>query len=88
MVISCSAINNLPNIVFTINGIQYPLPPSAYILQVRGLGTSHLRAPTANVATHPSPPTIPAFAQGKVIFHRLKLTSALDSLQRKRRCLK
>ncbi|VCW77317.1 unnamed protein product, partial [Gulo gulo] len=33
MVISCSAINNLPDIVFTINGIQYPLPPSAYILQ-------------------------------------------------------
>ncbi|ELV10247.1 Pepsin A [Tupaia chinensis] len=33
MVISCSAINNLPDIVFTINGVQYPLPPSAYILQ-------------------------------------------------------
>ncbi|KAM7086945.1 pepsin A [Molossus nigricans] len=33
MVVSCSAINNLPNIVFTINGIQYPLAPSAYILQ-------------------------------------------------------
>ncbi|XP_075404152.1 pepsin A [Tenrec ecaudatus] len=33
MVVSCSAINNLPNIVFTINGVQYPLPPSAYILQ-------------------------------------------------------
>lgn len=35
MVVSCSAINSLPNIVFTINGVQYPLPPSAYILQVR-----------------------------------------------------
>ncbi|KAM6159373.1 pepsin A [Rhynchocyon petersi] len=33
MVVSCSAINNLPDIVFTINGVQYPLPPSAYILQ-------------------------------------------------------
>ncbi|EPQ11416.1 Pepsin A [Myotis brandtii] len=33
MVVSCSAINSLPNIVFTINGVQYPLPPSAYILQ-------------------------------------------------------
>lgn len=42
MVVSCSAINNLPNIVFTINGIQYPLPPSAYVLQVRGLWAFHL----------------------------------------------
>lgn len=41
MVVSCSAINNLPNIVFTINGIQYPLAPSAYILQVKGLWAFH-----------------------------------------------
>ncbi|XP_045430010.1 pepsin A [Pipistrellus kuhlii] len=33
MVVSCAAINTLPNIVFTINGVQYPLPPSAYVLQ-------------------------------------------------------
>ncbi|XP_035885423.1 pepsin A isoform X1 [Phyllostomus discolor] len=33
MAVSCLAINSLPDIVFTINGIQYPLPPSAYILQ-------------------------------------------------------
>ncbi|XP_003920243.2 pepsin A [Saimiri boliviensis] len=33
MVISCSAISSLPDIVFTINGIQYPVPASAYILQ-------------------------------------------------------
>ncbi|XP_029770866.1 pepsin A [Suricata suricatta] len=33
MVISCSAINELPDIVFTINGYEYPLPASAYILQ-------------------------------------------------------
>nr|XP_051689147.1 pepsin II-4 [Oryctolagus cuniculus] len=32
-VISCSAIDSLPDIVFTINGIQYPLPASAYILK-------------------------------------------------------
>lgn len=41
MVVSCSAISSLPDIVFTINGIQYPVPPSAYILQVRGLWTIH-----------------------------------------------
>uniref|UniRef100_A0A7N9CXM6 pepsin A n=1 Tax=Macaca fascicularis TaxID=9541 RepID=A0A7N9CXM6_MACFA len=35
----CSAISSLPDIVFTINGIQYPVPPSAYILQVRGAWT-------------------------------------------------
>ncbi|KAM5319067.1 pepsin A [Glossophaga mutica] len=33
MVVSCSAIDSLPSIVFTINGIEYPLPPSAYVLQ-------------------------------------------------------
>uniref|UniRef100_A0A8I5T4U4 pepsin A n=1 Tax=Pongo abelii TaxID=9601 RepID=A0A8I5T4U4_PONAB len=33
MVVSCSAISSLPDIVFTINGVQYPLPPSAYILK-------------------------------------------------------
>uniref|UniRef100_A0A8C3YVX5 Pepsin A n=1 Tax=Catagonus wagneri TaxID=51154 RepID=A0A8C3YVX5_9CETA len=36
MTISCSAINSLPDIVFTINGVQYPLSPSAYILQEDG----------------------------------------------------
>uniref|UniRef100_A0A8I5T0S0 Peptidase A1 domain-containing protein n=1 Tax=Pongo abelii TaxID=9601 RepID=A0A8I5T0S0_PONAB len=36
MVVSCSAISSLPDIVFTINGVQYPLPPSAYILQSEG----------------------------------------------------
>ncbi|CAM5119661.1 unnamed protein product [Eretmochelys imbricata] len=29
--ISCSAMSSLPNIVFTINGIEFPLPTSAYI---------------------------------------------------------
>ncbi|KAL0627403.1 Pepsin A [Plecturocebus cupreus] len=33
MVVSCSAISSLPDIVFTINGVQYPVPPSAYILK-------------------------------------------------------
>uniref|UniRef100_A0A8D2J8T2 pepsin A n=1 Tax=Varanus komodoensis TaxID=61221 RepID=A0A8D2J8T2_VARKO len=32
-VINCNAINSLPNVVFTINGIGFPLPPSAYIIQ-------------------------------------------------------
>ncbi|XP_011833492.1 PREDICTED: pepsin A-1-like [Mandrillus leucophaeus] len=40
MVVSCSAISSLPDIVFTINGVQYPLPPSAYILQSQGSCTS------------------------------------------------
>ncbi|XP_042293483.1 pepsin A-like [Sceloporus undulatus] len=29
--ISCSSMNSLPDIVFTINGIEFPLPASAYI---------------------------------------------------------
>uniref|UniRef100_A0A2K5HKE9 Peptidase A1 domain-containing protein n=1 Tax=Colobus angolensis palliatus TaxID=336983 RepID=A0A2K5HKE9_COLAP len=40
MAVSCSAISSLPDIVFTINGVQYPLPPSAYILQSQGSCTS------------------------------------------------
>ncbi|XP_026575902.1 pepsin A-like [Pseudonaja textilis] len=31
--VNCNAINELPDIVFTINGIQYPVPASAYIRQ-------------------------------------------------------
>uniref|UniRef100_A0A8C4WCW5 pepsin A n=1 Tax=Gopherus evgoodei TaxID=1825980 RepID=A0A8C4WCW5_9SAUR len=30
--ISCSAMSSLPNIVFTINGIEFPVPASAYII--------------------------------------------------------
>uniref|UniRef100_A0A8C3FUT8 pepsin A n=1 Tax=Chrysemys picta bellii TaxID=8478 RepID=A0A8C3FUT8_CHRPI len=30
--ISCSAMSSLPNIVFTINGIKFPVPASAYII--------------------------------------------------------
>ncbi|XP_015989655.2 pepsin A-4 [Rousettus aegyptiacus] len=33
MVVSCSSASKLPNIIFTINGVQYPLPASAYILE-------------------------------------------------------
>uniref|UniRef100_A0A3Q2LP26 Pepsin A n=1 Tax=Equus caballus TaxID=9796 RepID=A0A3Q2LP26_HORSE len=41
-VISCSSIDSLPDIVFTINGVEFHLSPSAYILEVRGLRVSHL----------------------------------------------
>ncbi|XP_060260269.1 pregnancy-associated glycoprotein 1-like [Ovis aries] len=29
----CSAVNTLPSIIFTINGINYPVPGRAYILK-------------------------------------------------------
>ncbi|KAG8451069.1 hypothetical protein GDO86_003377 [Hymenochirus boettgeri] len=32
-VVSCGNIQNLPTISFTISGVSFPLPPSAYILQ-------------------------------------------------------
>jgi len=32
--INCSNLSNMPNVVFVINGIHYPLKPSAYALQV------------------------------------------------------
>ncbi|CAM5119701.1 unnamed protein product [Eretmochelys imbricata] len=34
--ISCSAMSSLPNIVFTIKGIEFPLPASAYIIEESG----------------------------------------------------
>ncbi|XP_043728240.1 pepsin A [Cervus elaphus] len=40
VVISCSSIDSLPDVVFTINGVQYPVPPSAYILQSDGVCSS------------------------------------------------
>ncbi|KAB0390272.1 hypothetical protein E2I00_001133, partial [Balaenoptera physalus] len=51
MAISCSSINSLPDIVFTINGIQYPVPPTAYILQSQGScssGFQGMNIPTAS----------------------------------------
>ncbi|XP_070592023.1 pepsin A-like [Erythrolamprus reginae] len=35
-IVNCNAINQLPDIIFTINGIQYPVPASAYIRQFQG----------------------------------------------------
>ncbi|XP_054581397.1 pepsin F-like [Eptesicus fuscus] len=34
-VVSCEAIHSLPDIVFTINGVAYPVPASAYIRRER-----------------------------------------------------
>ncbi|XP_072494525.1 gastricsin-like [Notamacropus eugenii] len=31
--VSCSNIDSLPTLTFTINGVDFPLPPSAYILE-------------------------------------------------------
>ncbi|CAM4687830.1 unnamed protein product [Lepidochelys kempii] len=36
--ISCSAKHTLPDIIFTINGIRFPLPATAYIRQCTGPG--------------------------------------------------
>nr|XP_006110349.2 pepsin A-like [Pelodiscus sinensis] len=38
--VSCSAISSLPDVVFTINGVEFPLPASAYILDYSGSCTS------------------------------------------------
>ncbi|XP_065792567.1 pregnancy-associated glycoprotein 2-like [Muntiacus reevesi] len=32
-VVSCDAVNTLPPVIFNINGIDYPLPPQAYIIK-------------------------------------------------------
>ncbi|XP_008582216.1 PREDICTED: pepsin A-5 [Galeopterus variegatus] len=37
MVVSCSSVDDLPDIIFTINDVQYPVPASAYILDTDGV---------------------------------------------------
>uniref|UniRef100_A0A452HSM7 pepsin A n=1 Tax=Gopherus agassizii TaxID=38772 RepID=A0A452HSM7_9SAUR len=46
--ISCSAISSLPNIVFTINDIEFPVPPSAYILDVTTTQAGSIDLPTSS----------------------------------------
>ncbi|XP_053248771.1 embryonic pepsinogen-like [Podarcis raffonei] len=36
--INCSKLSNMPDVVFVINGIHYPLPPSAYTLKEKQVG--------------------------------------------------
>uniref|UniRef100_A0A670IZZ9 Peptidase A1 domain-containing protein n=1 Tax=Podarcis muralis TaxID=64176 RepID=A0A670IZZ9_PODMU len=36
--INCSELSNMPDVVFVINGIHYPLPPSAYTLKDKQVG--------------------------------------------------
>uniref|UniRef100_A0A8C5Q6P1 Peptidase A1 domain-containing protein n=1 Tax=Leptobrachium leishanense TaxID=445787 RepID=A0A8C5Q6P1_9ANUR len=43
-VINCNSISSMPTIVFTINGIQFPLPASAYVRQNQGGCTSGFQA--------------------------------------------
>lgn len=33
--VDCSQVNSLPTLSFVISGVALPLPPSAYIIQVR-----------------------------------------------------
>ncbi|XP_073522853.1 gastricsin-like [Phyllobates terribilis] len=37
--VNCNNVQSLPTISFTINGVQFPIPPSAYILQNNGYCT-------------------------------------------------
>ncbi|CAH2221090.1 gastricsin-like, partial [Pelobates cultripes] len=37
--VNCNNVQNLPSISFTINGVQFPIPPSGYILQNNGYCT-------------------------------------------------
>ncbi|XP_065793512.1 pregnancy-associated glycoprotein 2-like [Muntiacus reevesi] len=42
-VVSCDAVNTLPPVIFNINGIDYPLPPQAYIIKVKNSCLSAFR---------------------------------------------
>ncbi|KAJ1137923.1 hypothetical protein NDU88_004317 [Pleurodeles waltl] len=35
-VVNCNTVQNLPSLTFTISGATFPIPPSAYILQING----------------------------------------------------
>ncbi|XP_024843181.2 pregnancy-associated glycoprotein 1-like [Bos taurus] len=39
--VSCFVVSTLPSIIFTINGINYPVPVQAYILNLRGDSRGH-----------------------------------------------
>ncbi|KAG5196420.1 hypothetical protein JEQ12_011106, partial [Ovis aries] len=43
--VSCSVINTLPSIIFTINGINYPVPGRAYILKMLYVGNITIGTP-------------------------------------------
>uniref|UniRef100_A0A8C3P942 Peptidase A1 domain-containing protein n=1 Tax=Chrysemys picta bellii TaxID=8478 RepID=A0A8C3P942_CHRPI len=45
--ISCSAMSSLPNIVFNINGIEFPVPASAYITDLV-YGCRYIDVPTSS----------------------------------------
>ncbi|KAE8623475.1 hypothetical protein XENTR_v10005624 [Xenopus tropicalis] len=38
-VVNCNSVQNLPTITFVINGVQFPIPPSGYIVQTNGYCT-------------------------------------------------
>ncbi|KAM6185113.1 gastricsin [Rhynchocyon petersi] len=38
-VVNCNSVQSLPTLTFIINGVQFPLPPSAYILSSNGYCT-------------------------------------------------
>ncbi|NXE30319.1 PEPA protein, partial [Ardeotis kori] len=47
--INCNAVSSLPDVVFTINGIAFPVPPSAYVMESNGyctLGFEGMDVPT------------------------------------------
>uniref|UniRef100_A0A8C4VSL1 Progastricsin n=1 Tax=Gopherus evgoodei TaxID=1825980 RepID=A0A8C4VSL1_9SAUR len=50
-VVDCSSVQSLPTISFTINGVSFPLPPSAYILNNNGyysIGVEPMYLPSEN----------------------------------------
>uniref|UniRef100_A0A8C5LPT2 Peptidase A1 domain-containing protein n=1 Tax=Leptobrachium leishanense TaxID=445787 RepID=A0A8C5LPT2_9ANUR len=49
--VNCNNVQNLPTISFTINGVQYPIPPSGYIIQNNGycsVGVEETYLPSQN----------------------------------------
>ncbi|XP_064144055.1 pepsin F-like [Loxodonta africana] len=48
---NCEAVNTLPDIIFNINGIDYPMPASAYIRKEgKGICYSNFQATPGNLS--------------------------------------
>nr|P81498.2 RecName: Full=Gastricsin; AltName: Full=Pepsinogen C-1; Flags: Precursor [Suncus murinus]BAB11753.1 pepsinogen C [Suncus murinus] len=51
LAVNCNSIQSLPTLTFIINGVQFPLPPSAYVLNTNGycfLGVEPTYLPSQN----------------------------------------
>jgi len=52
--ITCNSIPTLPNLVFTIDSVQYTIPPSAYVLEISAFGVKECELGIMSIDFPPS----------------------------------